>query len=164
MRGSLLYTGPGIDELHEQYAKQGRIDRKAQALAFHSLRIEAPPSRVWKLLTDVPSWPSWGDSIRDVRVPHGIGVDQEFSWRTQGSKISSRIAVLAPEQEMTWTGVCSGGMARAVHRHRLREADGGTVVSAEESIAGFLLPLFYNSVKLQQGMESWLAELKAAAE
>ncbi|WP_034090043.1 SRPBCC family protein [Streptacidiphilus albus] len=164
MRGRLLYRGPRLDELHQQYAKRGRIDRDAQVQAFHSLRIEAPPDQVWALLSDVPRWPAWAATVRDVRVPEGLAVDLPFSWRIQGSKIVSRIAVLTPEREMTWTGVCSGGMAKAVHRHRLRAEGDGTVVSAEESIAGLLLPLFYSSEKLQQSMEDWLAGLRAAAE
>jgi hypothetical protein len=52
-----------------------------------------------------------------------------------------------------------------VDRHVL-EATGDAVtrVRCEESMAGPLLVLFYNSAKLQTGMEQWLTSLKTAAE
>ncbi len=162
--GRLFYLGPKLDELHQHYAKRGRIDTRAQAVAHCVVRIEAPVGRVWELLADIPSWPGWGDTVRAAEAPEGVAVDAPFTWDNQGSKIASRVAVLTPEQEITWTGVEAATRARAVHRLRLEARDGGTVVIAEESIAGLLLPLFFTSEKLRQGMERWMSELKSAAE
>ncbi len=55
--------------------------------------------------------------------------------------------------------------AKAVHRHVLKLTEGGaTRVFSEESMAGPLLVLFYNSAKLGADMEEWLSALKSAAE
>jgi hypothetical protein len=42
--------------------------------------------------------------------------------------------------------------------------DAATRVRSEESMAGPLLVLFYNSAKLRTGMEQWLTALKTVAE
>lgn len=54
---------------------------------------------------------------------------------------------------------------KVVHRHLLEATDGGgTRVRCEESMAGPLLVLFYNSAKLQAALRTWLTALKAGAE
>jgi len=54
---------------------------------------------------------------------------------------------------------------KVVHRHLLEATDGGgTRVRCEESMAGPLLVLFYNSAKLQAAIKHWLTALKTAAE
>jgi hypothetical protein len=45
----LFYSGPSIEVLHEEYAKQGRIDANAPVRASQEIRIEAPAERVWEL-------------------------------------------------------------------------------------------------------------------
>jgi hypothetical protein len=47
MLNSLSYTGPALDVLHEQYAKQGSIDPEAPVQASYQVLIEAPVEVVW---------------------------------------------------------------------------------------------------------------------
>ncbi len=60
----LLYRGPKIEALHEQYAKQGHIDAQAPVQAAHSVHIEASPQRVWQVLSTVGDWPTVYPAIR----------------------------------------------------------------------------------------------------
>jgi uncharacterized membrane protein len=159
----LLYRGPGIDGLHEEYAKQGRIDERAPVRATYDVDIEAPIQRVWDLLANPPEWPSFASHIRDVHFDGAMKVDARFTWVTGGRRLESTFAVVDPDREITWTGVTSG--VKVVHRHLLdATSDTTTHVRCEESMAGLLLVLFYNSAKLQADLERWLVALKAAAE
>jgi hypothetical protein len=49
MLTQLFYGGPSIEVVHEEYAKQGRIDANAPVRASQEVRIEAPAERVWEL-------------------------------------------------------------------------------------------------------------------
>ena len=159
----LLYRGPSIEELHQQYAKRERIDRRAPVTAACEVEIDAPVQRVWELLADPMAWPSFAPDVHDVHLDAPVAVDTRFTWVNGRSQMKSRFAVVDPGREITWTGVSSG--SRAVHRHLLEATgDGATRVRSEESIAGPLLVLFYSSAKLQAGIEAWLNGLKTAAE
>jgi uncharacterized protein YndB with AHSA1/START domain len=159
----LLYRGPSIEALHQQYAKRERIDSLAPVTGAYEVEIDAPVQRVWELLADPTAWPSFAPEVHDVHLDGPVAVDTRFTWANGKARMRSRFAVVDPGREITWTGVSSG--ARAVHRHLLEATgDGSTRVRSEESMAGPLLVLFYGSAKLQAGMETWLNGLKAAAE
>jgi uncharacterized protein YndB with AHSA1/START domain len=164
MLKQLFYSGPSIEVLHEEYAKKGRIDEEAPVKASHEVRIEAPVERVWELLSDVPSWGTWYPDVHDVHLDSGVKADARFTWANGKARIKSTFAVVDAEREITWTGVSSG--AKAVDRNVLQPTgDGGaTRVFCEESMAGPLLVLFFDSAKLKAGMEEWLSALKTAAE
>jgi len=159
----LLYRGPALEVLHENYAKQGRIDDQAPVLARSCVDIDAPVTRVWEILGAVMDWPTVDAAISKVQLPAGVEVDAPFAWANAGARVKSRFAVVNRDSELTWTGVSFG--ARAVHRHILRATSGnGTRLESAESMAGPLLTMMYNSSKLNDGMTRWLTAIKAAAE
>ncbi len=163
MLRQLFYRGPSIDVLHEEYAKKGRVDGEAPVRASAEVRIDAPVDRVWQLIADATAWESWDRSVHDVHLDSAVAPDAQFTWFSGRSRIRSRFAVVEPGRELTWTGM-SGG-AKAVDRHVLEVVDdNATRVRCEESMAGPLLVLFFNSAKLRAGMQTWLTALKTAAE
>jgi uncharacterized protein YndB with AHSA1/START domain len=162
MFSQLLYRGPSIEVLHERYAKQGRIDDQAPVTTSYQIHIDAPVQRVWELLSNPPRWPSFDPGIRDVHAGT-IAPDSRFTWTNGRNRIKSRFAVVTPGQEITWTGTSSG--FTVVHRHLLSAtSDGGTQIRCEESMAGPLLILFYNSAKLHAAIQKWLTAIKTAAQ
>jgi uncharacterized protein YndB with AHSA1/START domain len=163
MLRQLFYSGPSIEVLHEEYAKKGRIDGEAPVQASHEVRVNAPVERVWELLSNVPGWTAWDPTVHDVHLDSTVAEDARFTWANGRARIKSRFAVVDPGRELTWTGVSSG--AKAVDRHVLEATDdGATRVRSEESMAGPLLVLFYNSAKLQADTERWLTTIKTTAE
>jgi hypothetical protein len=163
MMTKLLYSGPGIDVLHAEYAARGRIDTRAPVIASGLTVIAAPVATVWALLSDPRGWGRINPAIHDVRMDAPVRPGARFTWRNGRAKISSRFAVVDPEREITWTGVSSG--ARAVHRHLLKaRGEHCTHLTSEESMAGLLLPLFFGSAKLAATLDVWLGAIKAAAE
>jgi Polyketide cyclase / dehydrase and lipid transport len=162
MFSQLLYRGPSMDVLHERYAKQGHIDDQAPVTASYQINIGAPVRRVWELLSNPAGWPAFDPGIRSVQADV-IAPDARFTWTNGRSRIKSQFAVIDPGREITWTGISSG--FKVVHRHLLSAtADGGTQIQCEESMAGPLLPLFYNSTKLHAALQKWLTTIKTAAE
>jgi uncharacterized protein YndB with AHSA1/START domain len=159
----LLYRGTAIEALHQQYAKQGRIDERAPVTTTYEVHIDAPVQRVWELLANPPGWPTFDPDIHDVHLDAPVAADTRFTWANGRARMRSRFAVVEPGREITWTGVSSG--FKVVHRHLLNVTnDGATRVRCEESMAGPLLVLFYNSAKLQADLKTWLTALKTAAE
>lgn len=163
MMSQLFYTGPSLDDLHEQFAKRARLDSAAPIRATQETHIEATPARVWTLLSDPAGWSAIDPAIHDVRLATRVEVDARFTWANGKAKIASRFAVVDHERELTWTGSSMG--ARAVHRHILKPlSGGGTLLRSEESMAGPLLTLFYGSEQLNKGLALWLKAIKTSAE
>ena len=159
----LLYRGPTIEVLHEEYAKHGHTDARAPVRAARSVHIDASPERVWQVLSTAADWPSVDAAISNVQVTDGVAVDAPFTWTNEKARVRSRFAVVDPVRELTWTGQSSG--AKAVHRHVLHQADGNTTrLDSEESMAGPFLTLFYDSAKLDHGPSTWLTAVKTVAE
>jgi carbon monoxide dehydrogenase subunit G len=159
----LFYSGPGLDVLKEQYAKRGRLDREAPIVTARETLVDAPVAQVWKLISDPAGWPAFDPAVSDVHVEGPVSPDVEFTRRVGRTRIRAVFAVVEPEREITWVGRASG--SKVVHRNLLRQAPGGgTTVVSEESMAGFLLTLFYDTAKLDRVLDGWLGGLKAASE
>ncbi|GAA2139667.1 hypothetical protein GCM10009760_22210 [Kitasatospora kazusensis] len=161
----LFRTGPSLAVLDREYARAGRVDPAAPIQARHRVTVDAPAAEVWRLITDVGGWPRWCAGVHEVRVDGPeLRPGTEFRWRNGKNRIRSTVSTLIPGREISWTGVCSG--ARAVRRHLLTPAPdgGGTLLTVEESMSGFLLPVFYDSGKLQTATGAWLEALRKTAE
>ncbi|WP_240971850.1 MULTISPECIES: SRPBCC family protein [unclassified Microbispora] len=158
---SLLYSGPSLAVLHEEYAARGRVDPDAQLTSSSTLVMDAPVDRVWKVMADLRTWPSWVSGIRILELGE-VRPGASFRWRLNGVPLRSRFAVVEPLRELTWTGTFLG-CYRAVDRHVLEPLDDGrTRVTVEESLAGPLLPLFYREPTLRANHERWLSDLARA--
>ncbi|MFI7040722.1 SRPBCC domain-containing protein [Microbispora rosea] len=158
---SLLYSGPSLAVLHEEYAAQGRVDPDAQLTSSSRLVVDVPADRVWAVMADLRAWPSWASRIRILELGD-VRPGASFRWRLNGVPLRSRFAVVEPQRELTWTGTFLGRY-RAVDRHVLEPLEGGrTRITVEESLAGPLLPLFYREPMLRANHERWLSDLARA--
>ena len=158
----LLYVGPPLATLHDEYAKQRRIDRHAPVTSSSSIDIGASPSAVWQALVDVRSWPRWWSGMQVVELGD-VRADAPFTWRLNGIAIRSTFAVVDAERELTWTGRVFG--FKAVDRHTVEPAgDRGARVTVEESLAGPFLAVLFPARKLKENHEKWLTSLKGFVE
>lgn len=158
----LLYRGPDLDTLHDDFARRGRIDDSAPIAASHQVTIAASTTQVWQVLADPARWCDVDPAIRDVHVDDGVVEGGRFTWRKGRTRLASRFAIVDRDRELTWTGNAFG--VRVVHRHVLEPTDdGGTRLFSEESMAGPFLVLFFNHAKLHRVLEHWLNAVSIAA-
>lgn len=158
----LLYNGPSFRELHEEYAKKGRIDGRAQIIASASIDINASAEKVWQKLIDVAAYPSFDNNFSAVKTSE-IAVDQPLSFKIKGFPIHATIAVAEPLREFSWTG--KSLWTKAVDRHVIEKLDSNrTRLYIEESLAGAFVPLMFSAKQLEQQHQKWLEGIKQAIE
>ena len=156
------FAVPSQDHL-DQLARSGSVDKTAPVKSSAEITINAPPEKVWRLLTDVRAWPQWQRNIASTEIDGPVQAGTAFTWRSGGTEIHSVIAVVRPPEQFVWTG--SAFKAHAIHVWNLqRLPDGHTLVKTSESMNGFLLSLFYSTKQLHESHLEWLSSLKQAAE
>lgn len=161
---SITYRGPSLATLHENYAKNGRIDERAPIHGRRRITIDAPVSVVWETLTDLPRWGEILEpDLRAIAAPNGIVPDAVFTRTIRRANITARFAVVEENRELAWSGSAFG--ANVVHRFLLvPEADDRTTAVVEESMAGRMLGTFFSVHRLIASLETSLRALKRAAE
>ncbi|MFJ2776993.1 SRPBCC family protein [Kitasatospora sp. NPDC087315] len=142
--------------------------------------INAPLRTVWKLQTDVERWPSWQAPVETVeRLDHGpFRKGSAFRWTTPVPpnpstpatrlEITSTVRQIEPNSCIRWTGPAIGEGLRidGVHVWNFTEVKGGVRVSTEETHTGAQVEADVPTATriLREGLESWLRDLKSAAE
>lgn len=153
---------PSNDRL-EMLARTGNIQENAPIKADASIEVAAPQQRLWDLLANIDQWPRWQPDI-DAAALHGsLSPGSQFTWRSGGTSVRSKLALVAPITAISWTGQAFG--LKAVHVWTFTALPGGRVlVRTRESMDGFPISLLYSSAKLQESDVGWLASLKRVAE
>jgi hypothetical protein len=161
--GKLTYRGPSLAELHDNYAKHGKVDERAPVRARAEALLDAAPSTVWQKLSDVPAWrENLEPAARDIHLDDGVTVDGEFRRTLNGARVRARFAVVDDERELAWSGTSLG--VRVVHRYSLEPEGGRTRVVVEESMAGPPMIALLSSARLSGVLEQSLETLRRASE
>ncbi|MFB6697163.1 SRPBCC family protein [Streptomyces rubiginosohelvolus] len=160
---------------------QGKgVDPKALVRARTETVIDAPLSTIWKLQTDVERWPDWQTHVTSTdRLDHGpFRPGSAFRWTTPvppnpatpatSLDITSTVRQVERGSCIRWTGpaVGEGLHIDGVHVWSFQKVRGGVLVRTEETHTGEQVDanVPYATEILEQGLEAWLGELKAAAE
>jgi uncharacterized protein YndB with AHSA1/START domain len=106
--------------------------------------IEAPPERVWEIVTDVEAWPTWTASISSIErlddAPFGIG----SRVRIRQPKLPPaiwRVTDFDPGRYFAWS--TSGGGIRVIAVHRVEPAgESRTRLTLETRQSGLLAPIY----------------------
>lgn len=132
--------------------------------ATRSLFIEAPSESIWTIHADIARWSRWQSGISSTEVVEPLGIGSRFGWKSGGLTISSTIRVWEPDRKMSWTGTALG--TRANHSWLLEPQMGGTLVTAEESMEGWLVNVLrcLTPSFLDRSLDLWLRNLRFAAE
>lgn len=158
----LFYSGPKRSELHNNYAKCGRIDEQAAVQDASSINIGASAEAVWSLLADMPSWPRFNPLISDVRLESEVREDATGSLKIGGFPVKIQFAVVEPNKELSWTGTLL--WMKAIDRLVLEPTSPDSCrLFLEESLAGAFVPLMTNNDRLQQQHKASLESFKKAA-
>jgi uncharacterized protein YndB with AHSA1/START domain len=141
-----------------------KINREAPLVARKDIYIEAMPEVVWRTHADIDNWHRWHPGIAMARLEGPLATGTIFRWKSGGLAITSTIRTVVPGEEIGWTGRALGTRAR--HLWQLEEHSGGTMLTTEESMEGWLvgvlklvMPTF-----LESSLDTWLQSLKQEAE
>lgn len=142
------------------------------------MTIDAPPERVWDLLTDFSNMAEWSpETVRMVPLkPGGLRVNQWYLGINRRKAVvwptRSVVAAVEPGRRLVWDTKSSGAQwiwelepegegTRVVHR---RPVPKGATLLSKVFAPAFLGGSEGHADELEQGMARTVAGLKAAAE
>jgi hypothetical protein len=133
-----------------------------------SARIEAPPEKVWAILTDASGYPEWNPAVDRVEGEIAPGRKIKlFVPISPGRAFPLTVAEFDPPHRMVWTGGMPLGLFRGVRTFTLTPpgADGATEFRMREEFTGVMLPLIWGSMPdFTQAFVQFAEALKQRAE
>ena len=163
LANSLFYRGPTLARLHEEWAKQGKIDENAPITTTSSIDIHAPIAHVWEHLIDLANWPIISTAFQKMELDTTVDVDATFRFVLYSFPIQARFAVVDPPHRLVWTG--KSLWFQAVDSHTLSTLpNGDTRYTVAESFAGLLAGLFTNGAMLAKQHRTWMEAFKREVE
>ena len=129
--------------------------------------IDAPPSKVWAILTDLPAWPKWNTTVPKVEGTVALGnTVTVYTTASPGRAFPVKVAALNPPWQMLWSGGMPLGLFVGKRTFTLTEhTPGKTTFTMKEAFSGLLAPLITKSIPdLQPLFVEFAACLKRASE
>jgi len=136
------------------------------------IEIDAAPSRVWGILTDFPTYPSWNPFITSIegRLVEGERITVQIAPPGQGQMTFKPVLlVVKAERELRWRGTLGAGyLFSGEHAFAIESLPGGRArFTQSETFTGLLAPLLMSGARLQattEGFEAMNEALKRRAE
>jgi hypothetical protein len=135
-----------------------------------SIDIEAPPARVWAVLTNFPAMAKWNPFIRSISGDLTVGGRLSLHVvppGKSGMRFKPTVITLEPERELRWLGrLVAPGLFDGEHYFLLHPLDATrTRLVHGEKFTGLLVgPLRATLAATQAGFEAMNAALKSQAE
>ena len=134
--------------------------------------VEAPPDRVWDVLTDFPSYPQWNPFMFSVEGTAEAGAHLRIGMQRRGGMVlrfGAQVVVADPPRELAWTGEGLRGhwpgLVRGDRRVVIEPlASGGSRVEMLTTFTGALAPLMGWLERYREAFDEMEAALKARAE
>lgn len=133
------------------------------------IAIDAPPERVWGVLTDFGSYPEWNPFIRRIIGEPVVGRRLEVRIEPPGGRgltFKPTVRKVEANRELAWLGhLLLPGIFDGEHHLELEPRGGGTLFVQREEFKGILVPLLGGGLeKTRRGFEEMNAALKRRAE
>lgn len=132
-----------------------------------SIIINAPPERVWAILTDATGWTEWNTTIN--RLEGRIAPGEQVTVYTKlnpGRAFPAKVTEFVPGRRMVWSGGMPLGLFKGERTYTLTELpDRRTEFAMQEVFTGLMSPLITKSIPdLQPAFDEFAAALKKRAE
>ena len=128
--------------------------------------INAPPEKVWAILTDTPRWPEWDPYCEKIEGQVVLGAKlKAFNKLSPGRAFPLKVTELTPNQKMTWSGGMPFGLFKGERTFTLTAANSGTEFTLRETFSGPMLGLIKKSIPdMNEAFREFAAGLKKRAE
>jgi len=148
----------------------GVVDGRVRELHSEMI-IEAPPQRVWDVLTQFASYPVWNPFIRAIQGDPTHGGTLRVTIQPPSRRpmtFSPRLLVVDPPRELRWLGrVGMRGLFDGEHSFELEPLGADrTRVTQHERFSGLLVPLMGRGLyqDSQRGFDDLMRALKHRVE
>jgi hypothetical protein len=116
------------------------------------IEIDAPPDRVWAVLTDFDSYPEWNPFVKRISGRAETGAKLEVRVVPPGKRgmgFKPTVTAAEPRRELAWLGrVLAPGIFDGDHHFELEELSGGrTRFVQREVFKGVLAPVLGGTLK-----------------
>ncbi|VVB92499.1 Polyketide cyclase / dehydrase and lipid transport [uncultured archaeon] len=135
------------------------------------IEINAPPERVWQLLTDFSSFPQWNPFIRRASGEPKKGAQLQVYLQPSGAKgmtFSPKVLKAEQNRELRWLGhFLIPGLFDGEHIFTIETLEAGRVRFVQREIfTGIFVPLFARGLDkdTRRGFEEMNQALKLLAE
>jgi hypothetical protein len=129
------------------------------------INIQAPPQRIWALLTNAGDFPRWNSTVKSIEGK--IAAGQTIKLRAMiapDRTFNLTVSEFVPEQRMVWSD--GNLLFKGVRTYTLTpKANGSTDFTMAEVYSGLMLPMIAGSLPdFGAAFEQYAADLKRAAE
>jgi len=132
------------------------------------VEIDAPPERVWQILTDAASYREWNPEILDVEGRMALGERIVARVRLEDGairRVPLRVSRFEASSRMDWVGGIPLGLFVGRRTFTVTPRAGGTAFRLHLSMSGPLSGMIVKSVGNRQSeVDSFSAALKRRAE
>ena len=134
------------------------------------VEIDAPPERVWAVVTDFAAYPEWNPFIRSISGEIHEGAKLEVRIEPPGARAMTfrpTVRTVETSRELRWLGrLLLPGVFDGEHSLRVEPLNGGRSRFVQsESFSGLLVGLFKGTLaKTETGFEQMNTALKARVE
>jgi hypothetical protein len=128
--------------------------------------IQAPPEKIWSLLTDAKHFTSWNSTVTSLDGTIAFGEKLALKVPLDPKRtFTPRVTKFEPAREMEWSDGFAP-MFKGVRTFTLRPTSGGvTEFAMTEVFSGAMLPMIKKSLPdFGPAFEAFARDLKAAAE
>jgi len=135
-----------------------------------SIQIDAPPSAVWAVLTDLDRYDEWNPFVSSSQGTVAVGEKLTNRMQQPGGKaitLRPKMTVAETDRVFEWLGrVGFPGVFDARHRFEIEPTATGSHFTQSEAFKGVLVRLMKKSLdtKTMEGFEAMNSALKARAE
>jgi hypothetical protein len=131
-----------------------------------SIEINAPADRIWTILTDAKSYPSWNSTVD--KVDGEIAAGQKvtvYAKATPGRAFPLKVSTFEPATRMIWSGGMPLGLFTGARTYTLTPKGKAVSFTMTEEFTGLMAPLITRSIPdLQPAFDAFARDLKKAAE
>lgn len=132
-----------------------------------SRTIDAPPERVWELLTDSDGYTDWNPAIVSLEGPIEVGGTLRLvSVVNPKRTFTPKVTAMDAPRRMVWADGMPLGLFRGERTYALTPAEGGaTAFSMREAFTGLLAPMITRAIPdMTESFAQFADGLKRAAE